>query len=194
MKPCPYCATNVPEGALFCGHCGSRMAEILQAQPAAPGLNAYDLAPPQYAVPPVLSGTPGAGPNPSVAAPNAYTIGGPAPVWTAPANQTQALPEELKGLNWGAFLLPFVWGPANQVWIGLVGALALLPTPLFLLISLVVSIYLLIKGNELAWRSGRRWESVEQFRAVQSVWLKAGLIATGISLLLVFLMFRSLMG
>jgi len=173
------------------------VAEALQGQPA-PGMNAYgQAAQPQYQVPPPSAGTPGAnaygysqaGAGPS---PNGYTLRGPQPGWNTPGAQAQALPEELKGLNWGAFLLPFVWGPANQVWIGLVGLLALFPNMLFFLASLGVSIYLLIKGNELAWRSGRRWESVEQFRAVQSAWLKAGLIVTAIGFLLILLAFGSM--
>ena len=74
------------------------------------------------------------------------------------------VPEEVKGLNWAAFLLSWIWAIGNQVWIGL---LALFPP-----VTLVVALYLLIKGNELAWSGPRHWASVEQFKAVQSVWQK----------------------
>jgi hypothetical protein len=72
------------------------------------------------------------------------------------------VPEEVKGLNWGAFLLNWVWAIGNRVWIGLLG--------LFVPIVPFVAVYLLIKGNELAWNGPRQWESVEQFKVVQSTW------------------------
>ena len=52
-------------------------------------------------------------------------------------------PDEIKGLNWGAFLLNWIWAIGNQVWIGL---LALVPC-----VNIFVAVYLLFKGNELAW-------------------------------------------
>ncbi|HLK55573.1 MAG TPA: hypothetical protein VKU00_03365 [Chthonomonadaceae bacterium] len=102
----------------------------------------------------------------------------------------QVLPDELKGRNWGGFLLPLFWGSANRVWIGLIPVLGIVYSLLSLVLgpalpdlgnafgplSLGVSFYLLLKGNELAWRSGRRWESVEQFRKVQTAWARVGLI------------------
>jgi hypothetical protein len=89
--------------------------------------------------------------------------------------QTSAeVPEEIKGLNWGAFLLNWIWAIGNQVWIGLA---ALVPC-----INIFVAIYLLIKGNELAWTGPRQWESVEQFKAVQAAWTKWGLIILAVSL------------
>jgi hypothetical protein len=74
------------------------------------------------------------------------------------------VPEEVKGLNWSALILNWVWAIGNQVWIGL---LALIPP-----IAPFVAVYLLIKGNELAWNGPRQWESVEQFKATQAVWQK----------------------
>ena len=74
------------------------------------------------------------------------------------------VPEEVKGLNWGAFLLSIVWSIGNRVWIGLLG--------LFLPILPFVAVYLLVKGNELAWTGPREWESVEQFKSVQAAWHK----------------------
>jgi hypothetical protein len=91
------------------------------------------------------------------------------------------VPEEIKGLNWGAFLLSGIWAIFNQVWIGL---LAFVPC-----ISIFVMIYLLIKGNELAWNGPRQWESVDQFKAVQAAWLKWGLIALAVSIVLNLLYF-----
>ena len=78
------------------------------------------------------------------------------------------VPEEVKGLNWGALLLNWIWAIGNQVWIGL---LCLIPC-----VNIFVAIYLLIKGNELAWSGPRQWESVEQFHQVQRAWAMWGVI------------------
>lgn len=68
------------------------------------------------------------------------------------------LPEEIKGWNWGAFLLSPFWVLSNRVWIGL---LAWVP-----LVGFWIAIALGVKGNEWAWKS-RRWESIDQFNIHQ---------------------------
>lgn len=70
-------------------------------------------------------------------------------------------PAGVKGWSWGAFLLNWIWAISNKSWIGL---LCLVPY-----IGVVVSIYLGIKGRELAWRN-KRWESLEHFNRVQKSW------------------------
>ena len=80
---------------------------------------------------------------------------------------TVGVPEEVKGLNWGGFLLCPIWSIFNQVWIGLA---SLVPC-----LGVVVQIYILIKGNELAWQA-RPWESVAQFHEVQRKWAMWGVI------------------
>ena len=52
------------------------------------------------------------------------------------------LPDELKGLNWGAFLLNWIWGLGNRTYIAL---LALIP-----LVNFVMMFVLLFKGNKWA--------------------------------------------
>jgi len=89
------------------------------------------------------------------------------------SNYSPQAPPEIQGLNWGAFLLNWIWAIANQVWIGLA---ALVPC-----VGLFVAIYLLIKGNELAWTGPRQWESAQQFQEVQAAWLKWGLIALAVN-------------
>ena len=85
-----------------------------------------------------------------------------------------AVPEEVKvGFNWGAFLLAWIWGIGNNVWISFV----------VLVLPVIWNIYLGVKGNELAWLN-REWESVEQFRQTQAVWSKWGWIVFVISLVL----------
>lgn len=78
-----------------------------------------------------------------------------------------ALPDGVKGWSWGAFLLNWIWAIGNKTWIGL---LCLIPY-----IGFVVSIYLGIKGRELAWQN-KRWDSLEHFNRVQRQWSKWGLI------------------
>jgi hypothetical protein len=91
---------------------------------------------------------------------------------------TTAAPAEVKRWNWGAFLLTWIWGIGNQVWIAL---LALIP-----LVGLVMMFVLGAKGNEWAWEK-RRWDSVESFHSTQRKWAIAGLIvwAAGIVLWIV---------
>lgn len=70
-------------------------------------------------------------------------------------------PPGIKGWSWGAFLLNWIWSIGNKTWIGL---LCLVPY-----VGLVMSIYLGIKGRELAWRN-KRWDSIEHFNTVQKKW------------------------
>jgi len=83
------------------------------------------------------------------------------------------IPEEIRGWNWGAFLLTWIWGLGNSVFISL---LALIPY-----VSIVVAIVLGVKGNEWAWRN-RKWDSIEHFKRTQSTWAKwgVGLILFGL--------------
>jgi len=90
--------------------------------------------------------------------------------------QYSHLPEELRGLNWGAFLLNWVWSIAHGTWIGL-----LCFVPYF---GLAVPFVLLFKGNEWAWKN-RRWDSIEHYRRVQRDWRQWGIVLPVI--LLVFL-------
>ena len=76
------------------------------------------------------------------------------------------VPDEIKGWNWGAFFMPYLWPLTNKVWIGL---LALVPQ-----VGWLVAIALGAKGNEWAWKS-RKWRSIEQFKAHQRGWTIAGL-------------------
>jgi serine/threonine protein kinase len=77
-----------------------------------------------------------------------------------------SVPDEIKGWNWGAFLMPYFWPFTNKVWIGL---FACVPQ-----IGWLMAIALGVKGNEWAWKS-RRWRSIEQFKAHQRGWTIAGL-------------------
>jgi serine/threonine protein kinase len=74
-----------------------------------------------------------------------------------------SVPDEIKGWNWGAFLLPWVWPLTNHVWIGLFSWVP--PAGLMG----VMAIALGSRGNEWAWRS-RKWCSIAQFKAHQRRW------------------------
>lgn len=77
------------------------------------------------------------------------------------------VPDEVRGWNWGAFLLNWVWGIGNSTYIAL---LMFMP-----LVNFVIPFVLGARGNEWAWRN-RTWRSVEEFKATQRKWAWAGLI------------------
>ncbi|MFL0801014.1 MAG: hypothetical protein K6L80_11225 [Agarilytica sp.] len=79
-------------------------------------------------------------------------------------------PEGVKGWSWGAFLLNWIWAISNKSYIGL---LAIVPY-----IGFIFTIYLGIKGREMAWKN-KRWESLDHFNRVQRSWSKWALILVG---------------
>lgn len=87
------------------------------------------------------------------------------------------IPDEIKGWSWGGFLWSWIWGIGNNTYIAL---LALIPY-----VGFIVSIYLGVKGRELAWRN-KRWDSIEHFQSVQRkwalwwLWLVGGMALLGI--------------
>lgn len=89
---------------------------------------------------------------------------------TLPANPglPAEIPPELDRWNWGAFLLHWIWGIGNGVFIAL---LAFVPVVGILVMPFVLG----ARGNAWAWRS-RRWTSVEQFRRVQRLWAIWGVV------------------
>lgn len=76
------------------------------------------------------------------------------------------IPPEIRGWNWGAAGLNWIWGIVHHVWISL-----LVFIPIFGLIGFFV---LGFNGNEWAWRK-RKWQSVEHFLAVQKKWRPWGI-------------------
>ena len=84
---------------------------------------------------------------------------------TSGQGAASVVPDEIKGWNWGAFFLNWIWSIGNNVWIGL----------LALILGIIMSIILGIKGSEWAWQN-RRWESVEQFKTVQHTWAVWGVV------------------
>lgn len=76
------------------------------------------------------------------------------------------VPREIRGWNWGAFFLNWIWSIGNNVWIGL---LCIIPYA-----GIIMNFVLGAKGNEWAWRS-KRWDSIEHFRNTQRTWTKWGI-------------------
>jgi len=118
---------------------------------------------------------------------------------TSQQREGSDVPDEIKGWNWGAFFLGWIWGIGNKVWIALLTLILLVsfipityimfavikmphgaeaPT-LILLVSIlfIVSIVLGMKGNEWAWRN-KKWDSIEHFRRTQRAWAIVGIRLT----------------
>lgn len=81
--------------------------------------------------------------------------------------EASVVPEEIKGWNWGAAGLTWIWGVYHGVWISL---LAFIP-----IVNIIMVIVLGIKGSEWAWRA-RPWESVERFVSSQKKWKPWGIV------------------
>ncbi|GLR04368.1 hypothetical protein GCM10007906_19560 [Vibrio hyugaensis] len=77
------------------------------------------------------------------------------------------VPPEIKGWNWGAFLLNWIWGIGNSTYIALLMFVPLVNIFMFFILG--------AKGNEWAWRN-RTWRSIEHFKQTQKKWRNAGLI------------------
>ena len=94
-----------------------------------------------------------------------------------PSGNNPAYMEQLKGLNWGAFLLNWLWLGNHAGWLWAIIA--------FLLSSftggfagLALGIFLLIEGNKIAWKF-RSFSSVDECSVVQKSWSKWGFIIIG---------------
>ena len=80
---------------------------------------------------------------------------------TSGQGRRSVIPDEIRGWNWGAFLLNWIWGLGNATYIAL---LMFVP-----LVNLVMPFVLGIKGNTWAWQN-RKWQSVEAFKREQRTW------------------------
>ncbi len=92
-----------------------------------------------------------------------------------PLNNPAEIPADLDRWNWGAFLLNWVWGIGNSVFIAL---LMFVP-----LVNIVMIFVLGARGSRWAWRN-RAWRDAEHFRSVQRKWAIAGIIVWAGTLLL----------
>jgi len=88
------------------------------------------------------------------------------------------VPQEIRGWNWGAFFLGWIWGIGNNVWIAL---LTLIPYVNFVMVFILGA-----NGNVWAWQK-RKWDSVEHFKKSQRVWSWWGFGIAMVWLLLIIL-------
>jgi hypothetical protein len=86
---------------------------------------------------------------------------------TSGQGATATVPAEVDRWNWGAFLLNWIWGIGNNTFVAL---LMFVP-----FVNFVMPFVLGAKGSSWAWRN-KKWESIEQFKAVQRKWAKWSLI------------------
>ncbi len=109
------------------------------------------------------------------------------------------LPQSARGWNTAAFLIGPIWGPANGVWLGILGLLFFavpgsVPTlgevSIKVLLYLGFGAFLGFRGNELAWRA-KRWPSLEHFRRVQQQWMLVALVVNIIALFVIPIVVRS---
>lgn len=89
-----------------------------------------------------------------------------AAVASDPNSKSGPFPAELAGWNWGAFFMGWIWALGMSNVIGFL---------LSFFLSGIGNIIVGIKGNEWAWKS-RKFDSVEQFRAVQHTWAVWGVV------------------
>jgi len=89
-------------------------------------------------------------------------------------------PPEIEGWNWGAFLLTWIWGIGNNVWLTL---FCFIP-----IVGIIGRFILGAKGNKLAWNN-RHWPSVEAFKKTQRRWAIGGLVFWCSLILLVLVLF-----
>jgi len=114
----------------------------------------------------------------------------PASINTSGQGLSSTVPPEIRGWNWGAFFLTWVWGIGNRVWLALI---ALIPVPF---VGLAMMIILGLKGNEWAWQC-KKWESVEKFRRRQRIWMYwgiAGFVAPFVLILGILLIMAGILG
>lgn len=139
MPVCPNCGKKVSEGVTYCPDCGQRLKKGFTPEERQKYIEEL-----QASSEATLENTSGQG-------------------------KLAIVPEEVKGWNWGAFTLTWIWGICNKVWIAL---LVLIPVPLF---PLIWAIVLGVQGNEWAWRK-KKWDNIEHFKRTQGNWNTAGVV------------------
>jgi hypothetical protein len=80
--------------------------------------------------------------------------------------------EKVKSWNWGAFCLTWIWAFGN----GLIqlGAILLFVTLFVPLSFLIVPFIMGSIGDEQAWKNGKCYRSVEEYKTIQKKWAVGG--------------------
>jgi hypothetical protein len=93
-----------------------------------------------------------------------------ATAYTQPVVDSQEVPYEVSGWNWGAFALTIYWGIGNKVYLSLLRFI-----PIF---GIIWAFVCGAKGNEWAWKKGGYGPNdMEAFKKTQKTWGRAGLFA-----------------
>jgi hypothetical protein len=90
---------------------------------------------------------------------------------TSGQGASAVLPPEIRGWNWGAFLLNWIWGIGNGTWIALLMFVPLVNFVMPFVLGAMVIVW--------AWRN-RMWRDVAHFKSVQRRWAWAGLILVAV--------------
>ena len=91
------------------------------------------------------------------------------------------IPVEIDRWNWGAFMLNWIWGIGNNTFIAL---LMFVPFVNFIMLFILGA-----KGSKWAWKN-KKWESIEEFKAVQRKWAKwGGIVLVAVAAFFVTLFF-----
>ncbi len=93
------------------------------------------------------------------------------------------VPAEIKGWNWGAFLLPAFWFMSNKVWGGVWLWILMFIPGINGIAGFIYALVFGISGNEYAWKA-RSWHSIAEFKRHQRYWAIAGFIFWGLVLFL----------
>lgn len=91
------------------------------------------------------------------------------------------VPTEIRGWNWGAFGAGIFWTAAMGLWnwfaVIIVTIIFGVILQLFAALPLLATaVFLGIRGNELAWNSSRKWQSVDEFKTIQVKWRILGIV------------------
>jgi hypothetical protein len=81
---------------------------------------------------------------------------------------SMGVPSNIDKFNWGAFLLGWIWGIGNSVWIGLI---CLIPY-----VGWIMAFVLGFKGNKWAWEAQKDEKTPAQFVESQRKWTIAGVV------------------
>ncbi len=179
---CADCEVTLKK-KIYCNPCveelfGEKETAAASAPPAPPAPAAVEVAPAEEVAQP-----PPRAPKKAVATAKAEVAAATTADNTSGQGKGAVIPPEVRGWNWGAFLLNWMWGIGNKVWIAL----------LTFILGPIMAIILGVKGNEWAWRN-KKWKSVEKFKKTQRAWTWAGIGLTCVSILLVIVMIVSISG
>jgi hypothetical protein len=104
---------------------------------------------------------------------------------TSGLGKNAEIPPEIKGWNWGAFLLNWIWGIGNKTYIAF---LMFVP-----FVNLVMAFVLGAKGNVWAWQN-KKWDSIEHFKSVQRNWFLGSLVTLAVIVVFVCMLTAILFG